>query len=96
MEWPSQIQKRQFDAAHAALRKWESMWNRQLDEASAALRKSESLGPLWNRQLDAASAALRKGESLWESLWVSAAGHRQLVDARTEPSGLKTDDSPSG
>ena len=98
MERPPKIQKRQLGEAHAALRKWASLWDRQLDEASAALRKWESLwgplfGPAQRRQLHEAHAALRTWESLWKSLWVRAAGHRQPVDGLNEPPGRKTDDS---
>ena len=101
MERPPKIQKRQLGEAHAALRKWASLWDRQLDEASAALRKWESLwgplfGPAQKRQLGEAHAALRKWASLWGSVWVSAAGHPQRADARKEPSGLKTDEGSAG
>ena len=48
MEWPSTIQQRQLDEAHAALRKWAALWDRQLGEAHAALRNWASLwGSLW-------------------------------------------------
>jgi len=48
MEWPSTIQQRQLDEAHAALRKWASLWDLQLGEAHAALRNWASLwGSLW-------------------------------------------------